>query len=295
MKNKVRIITHSGNFHADELFAVALLEIYLNGNPYEVIRTRDMEVIKTGDYVVDVGGIYDPATKRFDHHQKGGAGERNDIPYSSFGLVWKEYGEEICGSKEVADGVEFRLVYPIDLGDNGIEVYTPAFDGVHPYLLHSMVAAMRPTWKEGELHDVRFLELVPLMRRIIEREIITERDRLEGAAIVRNVYSTATEKQIIVIEGQYPWQEELAKYPEPIYLVKPRHEGNAWQVECVRDDAHAFKNRKALPDAWRGLSGEALVHVTGVPDAVFCHNMGFIAVAKSKEGALKLAELALNA
>src|SRR3989338_1241155 len=106
MKNKVRIITHSGNFHADELFAVALLEIYLNGNPYEVIRTRDMEVIKTGDY-------------------------------------------------------------DIDLGDNGIEVYNPAWGGVHPYLLHSMSAAMRPTWKEGELHDVRFIELVPLMRRII--------------------------------------------------------------------------------------------------------------------------------
>ncbi|OGZ08276.1 MAG: hypothetical protein A3C93_05210 [Candidatus Lloydbacteria bacterium RIFCSPHIGHO2_02_FULL_54_17] len=295
MKKKIRIITHSGNFHADELLAVAAIEIQLNGTLYEVIRTRDPEVWKTGDYVVDVGGVYDPTANRFDHHQKGGAGERNKVPYSSFGLVWKHYGEAICGSKEVADGVEARLVYPIDLADNGTEVYTTVFDGVHPYLLHSVVAAMRPTWKEGEIHDVRFVELIPLMRRIIEREVIAERDRIEGARLVREAYLAATDKRIIVIDGHYPWQDELARHPEPLYLLKPRHEGNSWQVECVRDDVHSFKNRKPLPEAWRGLSGEALGKVTGVPDAVFCHNMRFIAVAKSKESALRLAQMALVA
>jgi uncharacterized UPF0160 family protein len=38
---------------------------------------------------------------------------------------------------------------------------------------------------------------------------------------------------------------------------------------------------------------EELAQVTGVADAVFCHNKLFMAVAKSKEGAIKLAELAL--
>ncbi|MEK7118291.1 MAG: MYG1 family protein [Patescibacteria group bacterium] len=292
---KIRIITHSGNFHADELFAVATLEIHLNGAPYEVIRTRDPNVIKTGDYVVDVGAVYDPTTNRFDHHQKGGAGERNGIPYSSFGLVWKHYGEKICDSKEVANGVEFRMVYPVDLADNGVEVYTPAFDGVHPYLVHSVIQAMRPTWKEGEVHDARFIELIPLMRRFIEREIVMERDRLEGAKLVRELYLNAADKRLIVIDGQYPWQEELAKYPEPIYVVKPRHEANSWQVECVRNDVHSFKNRKPFPEAWRGLFGDALALATNVPDSIFCHNMGFIAVAKSKEGALQLAQMALDA
>ncbi len=154
---------------------------------------------------------------------------------------------------------------------------------------------MRPTWKEGEIHDTRFTELIPLMRRFIEREIVTERDRLEGARIVRDAYLEAPDRRIVVIEGHYPWQEELARYPEPLYLLKPRHEANSWQVECVRNDIHSFKNRKPLPEAWRGLSGEALARVTGVPDAVFCHNMGFIAVAKSKEGARRLAEAAVVA
>ncbi|OGZ13280.1 MAG: hypothetical protein A2942_03615 [Candidatus Lloydbacteria bacterium RIFCSPLOWO2_01_FULL_50_20] len=295
MKKKIRIITHNGSFHADELLAVAALEIHLNGAPYEVIRTRNPEVIKTGDYVVDVGLVYDPATNRFDHHQKGGAGERNGIPYSSFGLVWKHYGEELCRSKEVADGVESRMVYPIDLADNGVDVYTPTLDGVHPYLLHSIVQAMRPTWKEGEIQDVRFVELVPLMRRLIEREIVMEQDRLEGARIVQEFYRKSSDKRVVVIDGQYPWQEELAKHHEPFYVVKPRHEGNAWQVECVRDDVYSFTNRKSLPEHWRGLSGDELVRATGVNDAVFCHNTGYIAVAKSKESALQLAQIALSA
>lgn len=39
--------------------------------PYFVyIRTRDPAVLDTCDVVVDVGGVYDPAKNRFDHHQR---------------------------------------------------------------------------------------------------------------------------------------------------------------------------------------------------------------------------------
>lgn len=295
MEKTIRIITHSGTFHVDELMAVASLEILFDGKPYEVVRTRDPEVIKTGDYVVDVGGIYDPETNRFDHHQYGGAGTRNDVPYSSFGLVWKHYGEAICGSKEVAIGIERRLVYPIDLADNGIETYTPIRPDIHPYLLHSLVVAHRPTWKEGEMHDVCFMEMVPLMRRLLEREIIVERDKLEGAFLVREAYQSMDDKRIVVLPGQYPWQEEITQYKEPLYIVKPKNQGANWEVECVRNDVRSFANRKTLPEAWRGKFDEDLARVSGVPDAVFCHNTGFVAVAKTKEGALKLAELARDA
>ena len=90
----MKIVTHSGSFHQDELFAVAaLLFIFPDA---EVIRTRDDAVIKSADIAVDVGGIDDPNKERFDHHQEGGAGKRaNGIPYASFGLVWKKYGEII--------------------------------------------------------------------------------------------------------------------------------------------------------------------------------------------------------
>lgn len=294
-EKRVRIVTHSGTFHADELFAVATLEMYLGDTPHEVIRSRDPEVIATGDYVVDVGDVYDPGTNRFDHHQHGGAGERDGVPYSSFGLVWKHFGEKVTGSKEIAEHLERRLVYPIDLADNGIETYTPVRQDIHPYLFHNIVVAYRPTWKEGQVQDERFAELIPIMRRLLEREIVKAGARIEGAALVRAAYESASDKRLIVLDGPYPWHEELAVHPEPLYVVKPKHQGGMWEVECVRNDVHLFENRKPLPEAWRGFRNGALKERTGVPDAVFCHNSGFIAVAETKEGALRLAELALAA
>ncbi len=39
-------------------------------NDFCVYRTRDEELLKACDIVVDVGGVYDPDAFRFDHHQK---------------------------------------------------------------------------------------------------------------------------------------------------------------------------------------------------------------------------------
>jgi len=41
---KQTVVTHSGNFHTDEVFAVAVLDILFEGR-YEIIRTRDPEVM----------------------------------------------------------------------------------------------------------------------------------------------------------------------------------------------------------------------------------------------------------
>ena len=63
---------------------------------------------------------------------------------------------------------------------------------------------------------------------------------------------------------------------------------------AVRDNPHQFKNRKDLPAEWAGLRDAELARVTGVADAVFCHRNRFMAVARTKEGAVALAKLALK-
>ena len=35
-----------------------------------IVRTRNEEELKSFDIVVDVGGVYDPYTHRYDHHQR---------------------------------------------------------------------------------------------------------------------------------------------------------------------------------------------------------------------------------
>src|SRR3990167_1327152 len=95
-----KLITHDGSFHSDDVFAAAALSLYLKkkGEAFKIIRGRDERIIKNGDYVFDLGGIYDEKSNRFDHHQIGGAGKReNGLEYSSFGLVWKKFGKKIAG------------------------------------------------------------------------------------------------------------------------------------------------------------------------------------------------------
>ena len=83
---------------------------------------------------------------------------------------------------------------------------------------------------------------------------------------------------------------------EPLYVVKPDHEnGGRWKVKAVRKNVDSFESRKLLPLAWAGKRDEELVAITGVLDARFCHNLRFIAGANNKEGALKLARIAVAA
>lgn len=296
MEKKISIVTHSGIFHVDELLAVAALGIYLEGQSYEIIRTRDPRVVATGDYVVDVGGIYDPLTNRFDHHQHGGAGTReNGIPYSAFGLVWKQYGEAICGSKEVAMAIDKQVGHPVDMGDNGLEYYSRLRPDTDPLILQFIIAMFRPTWKGEATFDERFFELVAIMKRLLTLTITVETNRIEGSQFVEATYQATQDKRIIVLDKPYPWHAVLASHPEPLYIVKPKTQNPFWEVECVRDDIYGFSNRKDLPKAWAGKFDEALAAETGIPDAIFCHNRRYIAVAKSKESALKLALMALNA
>jgi uncharacterized UPF0160 family protein len=294
-KKTKRIITHSGNFHADEVFACAVLSILNEGN-VEIVRSRDPEVWATGDYVVDVGGVYDHAVGRYDHHQIGGAGaHENGIPYSSLGLVWKHYGELVSGTPEASQIITKRLVDPIDAVDNGVETFN-VLGVAAPYLIQDAIVAFRPGWNEARTEDEGFFEAFEVATKILKREIILAQGKTEGEAKARAAYDAAEDKRIIVLEGNYPSFEVLAEHSEPIYVVKPeRGNSGQWKVGTIRAESHTFKNRKDLPQAWAGKQGKELAEISGVPDATFCHNKLFVAGAGSKEGAIALAKKALEA
>lgn len=294
------IVTHSGNFHTDEVFACAVLSI-LNDGAVEIVRSRDPEVWAKGDYVVDVGGEYDVARGLFDHHQEGGAGAReNGIPYSSFGLVWKEFSETLCGNIQTARRIDEKMVQPIDAADCGIDSFVLTGKNIFPYLLHHVVASFRPTWKEEVEHtlnyDEGFNRAFDIAKEVLKREIIIARDFEEGFHFAEEAYQKSEDKRIIVVSGQYPWEEVFNKHPEPIFVVKPDKTEPRWKVRTVRLHHESFAARKDFPKEWKGKTGEDFARISGVPDAIFCHNSGtYIVVAGSKEGALKLAQLAVDA
>jgi hypothetical protein len=63
-RKPVKIATHSGSFHCDEALGCYLLRLTPEFAEGEIVRSRDPEVLKECDVVIDVGGVYDPATHR---------------------------------------------------------------------------------------------------------------------------------------------------------------------------------------------------------------------------------------
>lgn len=294
-----KIVTHNSKFHTDDVFALAtLLILYPDA---EVIRTRDEEIIKTADIVVDVGGIYEPKNNRFDHHQKGGAGIRgNGVEYASFGLVWNKFGQEVSGSKEIADKMDLLIVQSVDATDNGQDIISSIIPGLFPFTINRLVDQYRTTWKEEENWDSNFKQAVSWARSVIRREIKIINDALEGTKIIENLYKDSTDKQIIVIDDRYDFGREtvggtLVKFPEPIYAVLYRQDTQSWQVLAIKKNIASFELRKGLPESWRAKRDSELESLTGFKGSLFCHRSGFMCTAESKEIALALARLALVA
>ena len=305
MTNNKKLITHNGSFHSDDIFACATLCLMLEkaGEKFEIIRTRDEEIIKTGDYVFDIGGIYDEDENKFDHHQVGGAGKREGgIEYAACGLVWKKFGIKITGSQKASVMIDERLFAPVDAGDNGFDLVENKYE-TSPYLIQHAFSSMKPTWREENLSkDEMFLKCVNIAKEILMREIIQAQDAVLAEEIVSSIYKNTEDKRIIILDKNYPYEYTLNNFPEPLFVIYPRDktdeilggDTNLWGIKAVRKDPKTFKNRKDFPKSWAGLQGEELQKISGVPDAVFCHRGLFMAVAKSKEGAIKLAQIAVE-
>jgi uncharacterized UPF0160 family protein len=284
------IVTHDGNFHADDVFSIAALKSIFPG--FNLIRTRDLAVIAKADIVIDVGGEYDADAGRFDHHQRGGAGAReNGIPYSSFGLIWQKYGLALCqNNQEVANAVDDGLVSIIDAIDCG------HVEGVAQGIsLSQTISMFNPTWQEDGDFDACFNEAVDFARRILARFIASADGGISAKVIVAKAIENAEDPRVIVLEKYTPWKRTVhALSTEALYMVYPSQSGQ-WRIQTVPVEPGSFEDRKSLPQAWAGLSGKALQEVTGIDDAMFCHNGLFIAGAETFANTMKMAAIALEA
>jgi uncharacterized UPF0160 family protein len=292
----MRVATHPGNFHADDVFAVATLGL-VHGE-LDLVRTRDEATVAAADVRVDLGGRSDPSTGDFDHHQRGGAGERpNGIRYASFGLVWRAFGAGLAGGEEAAASIDERLVQGVDANDTGQNLTSSLIDGIRPMTVSGVIAALNPTWDE-ELtpaeEDARFAQAVALATGILERELAGARAYRRGLDIVRAAIARAADPRLIELDRKAPWHETVVTTaPDALYVVYPKSDG--WGMQAVPKALGEFANRKDLPEPWGGHSDAELAAITGVPDAMFAHSKRFYASARSREGILALARQALDA
>jgi uncharacterized UPF0160 family protein len=297
----MRVATHSGSFHADDVFALAALTLLASAEPdrgpLEIVRTRDPEQLAAADLRVDVGQRNDPATGDFDHHQRGGAGERpNGIRYASFGLVWREFGARVAGGdEEVARRIDEGLVQAVDANDTGQEISRPLIDEVAPMTVSHAIAAFNPNWDEDASAAGKrraFDAALTFATGILERELASATAQVAASALVREAIARAEDPRLIELDRGMPWHRELVpNAPEALYVVYPREQD--WGLQAVPRVLGEFANRKDLPEPWAGRADAELAEITGVADARFCHSGRFMAVAGSREGVLELARQAL--
>lgn len=292
---KTRVAVHDGTFHPDESFAVATLSLYLK-KPLNIIRSRDPKVLATAKYVFDVGRTYDPKKLKFDHHQDTFHKKRkNGVPYATAGLVWKHFGRKVAGSYGVFDKIDRKIIQPVDAEDNGIELYKNTFEEISPYTFGDYIHALNPTWKEENVSLQDFKDAVEEAKKVLIREMKRADDLLHSQRIITAIYKRAKDKRIIVLDHHYSgWKRVLGKFKEPLFVIKPVPENKTWHSTAMNVEGFKFKNRLDFPKSWAGLDGKELQKITGVPDALFCHNKRFIVAAKSREGAIALSRLAIS-
>ena len=293
----MRVATHDGSFHADEVFAIAALSLL--DEPLEVVRTRDVEAMAACDLRVDLGFAHDPAAGRFDHHQRDFAEQRaNGVGFASFGLVWREYGAPVCGGdEEVADQVDHVLVQGIDANDVGQTIVAPLIGDVRPPMTVSdVIAGLNAGWDEDltpEQGRARFDAAVALAAPIIAREVASAASGRKAARLVEQAIASARDPRVIELGENVPWKQvAVPGAPEALFVIYPKRQG--FGLEAVPRELGSFDNRLDLPEAWAGLDGPDLASLTGVPDALFCHAKRFLAVARSREGIGALAGQALR-
>jgi uncharacterized UPF0160 family protein len=308
------IATHSGKFHADDTWAVAVLDILFPG--CEIIRTRDAALIEAADFAVDVGGIWDPQTGRFDHHQRGFSGARQSgVPYASAGLVWREYGARCVATlaaahaghelpadtaRQIAYAIDADIVQYLDLSDVGAARSAPG-----GYGLSAVISGFNPNWLDeqrvgyGEAVEAYRLQQFRRAMAVLSDVIVNAVKYRVGALLaleqVRQSELLEDGRVLLLKNSALPWSAVVRnEMPRVLFVISHNVAEQRYMLHTVPASAESFEARADLPLPWAGLRDAELAAVTGVPDAGFCHNGRFIAAAKSFEGAYAMARLALG-
>ena len=292
---EAQLVTHAGVFHADEVFATVVLSKLIDKENITLCRISAITQNEKGI-------VYDIGYGEYDHHQPGGNGERlNGVKYAAFGLIWKAFGKEYLKSinatniDDVWEAIDKKLVQNVDSIDNGQLKISTQFD-FEVITLSNVISMYNSNWDdENENQDEQFLKALDLANNIFERIVKNAISKMNAKEKIE-MSIKKSKNHILVLDEFMPWKEFLLESEngkDILFAVFPSNRGG-YNVYAVPKELGSFESRKLFPESWAGLKDEDLQKVSGVETATFCHTNRFLSVAKSKEDALKLAEIAIK-
>jgi uncharacterized UPF0160 family protein len=281
MKKRPRSFgTHDGTFHADEVTACALLLLFNLIDSDKIIRTRDLEALDACEYVCDVGGLYDPNAKLFDHHQAEYQGS-----LSSAGMVLLHLKETGIINEHAYTFLNQSLILGVDAHDNGRDLQMP---GICTY--SNVVSNFTPIPHDvsDEEQLAAFFEALNFAKGHLERLW----NRYQYMESCRQVVADAMadDKECLMFDKAIPWLEtffelEGARHPA-LFVIMPS--GKHWKLRGIPPSLdERMKVRVPLPKEWAGLLDEELKRVSKISGAIFCHKGRFISVWETREDALQ--------
>lgn len=274
----MRVATHSGPFHADDVFAWSLVKLLVDPGA-ELIRTRDAVALAAADWNLDVGGEHDPDRGRFDHHQASYTGDR-----STAGLVLDHLERTGGVSPRLAAHLRRVAVDYLDAVDCGRRAPDPSIP-CFPRLVADLVDLAED---EGDF-DRCFLQAAEVATLWLKGMIRGFHKREHAFEEVRRAMAEAESEnsRCLWLRGHVAWKEayfELGGAQHPTDFVAFSGGDGTWRLVCIPPTYGSFGKKHPLPAAWAGLSGQALEAASGIPGAVFCHRNRFLAVFQTRQG-----------
>jgi uncharacterized UPF0160 family protein len=325
---KMLIGTHSGTFHCDEALACYLLKLLPEYKDASILRTRDETKLGECEIVVDVGGIYDPETKRFDHHQRTFVESMSTLdpkkPWttrlSSAGLVYAHFGKQILSQvfnkpsdhrlvQDLFDSVYENLLEEIDANDNGIPVVVGEPNFYFSTTLGLKVRNIQPAWNsnsDGSELDGLFQDAM----KLVGEEFSSSADFLSKSLLsaAEEVPKGLTSRFDVHESGEIVEMDELVTtartWKYHLKDAEAKHEAeksvkfvlgtdsvtSAWSLSAIPVELpHGSELRLTFPEEWRGKYGDELVELTGNETAIFVGFRGESALCRTREGAISLA------
>lgn len=299
-KRNVIVGTHNGIFHSDEVVACAIIKLmveklYPMQRSVEVIRTRDLNVLNNEcDYVVDVGG------GKFDHHQKGGNGQRADgTKYASAGLVWKAFGYVILQDdlpisqvNEAFNLIDENVIKKVDMEDNGELTSEHVFSYIKNFL---------PNWDErNPNYDRAFNEVLEVTSKVLSSVISKNISIVKGKNEINNWLNCPITKigNVLFLPAQtIEWLEPVVNFnientdAAVDFVIFPYPDGG-YAMQCVpKSLEEKFSQRITLPSSWAGETVN-LPEISNVKSAIFCHPARFFARAIDFNDIITMCEIA---
>lgn len=292
-KEEANLITHSGTFHPDDVFSTMFLSKIID-NPV-VARVNSIEGVNSNAIVYDIG------YGKFDHHQVDAKYRSEFIKYSSFGLLWQEFGRiyidtlECLDKEKLFNAIDEKLITQIDAIDNG---YFPKITTEYKITdIDKIIDLFNPAFDEDVDTDIKFLEAVNIAQIIFDRLVYKENSLIRASFIVEESIPNV-KNNILYLENYVPYKEAIfnstkkeAKEIKVVILPSNRGGYNVKPMTVSKDSKEFVVN---FPECFLGLKDEELQRVSGIKTAKFVHSNGFIASCETLEDAYLLANILLE-